>query len=181
MFSCADFLGKFSDYRDGLMDPAERAVVESHLAECRACSRYLEVVDAGVEQLRALPEVEASDDFLPRLQHRIYHIDEEKAGWSQRSGSGASTAFVLMVVMLISAAAWLPLARQAPAVVELPPVAVTEPKQRDAVPALFRDGPLLVDEDLTSLASSDRTRTVLLRYSRLGWYASYRPGASSIR
>ncbi len=181
MYSCDDFLRDFSDYRDGHMAGSERAVAESHLSGCDACSRYVEVVDAGVRQLRAFPDVEVSDDFLQRLQHRIYHIDEERAGLAHRSGSGASAGFVVMVVLLISAAAWFPLARPAPATVELPPVAVTEPKKRDVVPALFRDGPLLIDEYGYELGASGFTRPVMLRYSRLGSNTVYRSGQSYIR
>jgi hypothetical protein len=181
MYSCADFLRDFSNYRDGYMDAADRAVAESHLADCDACSRYLKVIETGIKQLRALPEVEASEDFLPRLQHRIYHIDEERSRWVHRNGSGASTGFVLTVVMLISAAAWLPLVRQAPALVELPPIAVTEPKKRDVVPALFRAGPLLIDDNRSRLESPGRNRIVLLRYSRLDSSAMFRPGAPPIR
>lgn len=164
MFSCADFLRDFSEYRDGRMSASERAVVESHLAGCDACARYAEVVEAGVEHLRALPALEPSHDFLPRLQHRIYHLDDERAGIASRSGSGASTGFVLAAAVLITTAAALPLLRSQPAILELPPVAATAPAAEESVPALFRDGPLLID---------DRARSVYLRYTRLGSPVSY--------
>ncbi len=164
MFSCADFLRDFSEYRDGRMSSSERSVVESHLAGCDACARYADVVETGVEQLRALPVVEPSDDFLPRLQHRIYHLDDERAGIASRRGSGASTGFVLAAAALIATAAALPLLRPQPAVLRLPPVAATAPTVEEAVPALFRDGPLLIDE---------RARSVYLRYTRLGSPVSY--------
>ncbi len=172
MFSCADFLRDFSEYRDGRMSPSEVAVVESHLAGCDACARYAEVVEAGVEQLRALPVVDPSHDFLPRLQHRIFHLDDERAGLASRSGSGASTGFVLAAAALITAAAALPLLRSQPALLELPPIAVTAPQVEEIVPALFRDGPLLID---------DRARSVYLRYTRLGSPVSYEPEGPGFR
>jgi anti-sigma factor RsiW len=172
MFSCADFLREFSEYRDGRMTPAERSAVEAHLGECDACARYAEVMEAGVEQLRALPPLEPSYDFLSRLQHRIYHLEDERAAIGSRSASGASAGFVVAAAAVIALAAALPLIRSQPAVLELPPVAASAPQAREAVPALFRDGPLLID---------DRSLSVYLRYSRLGSPVSYQLGGPGFR
>lgn len=178
MFSCAEFLERFSEFRDGYMSPEDRTVVEDHLTGCERCSRYLRVYDAGLTHLRALPAVEVSDDFMPRLQHRLYHVDDERMVW-RRNGSGASTAFVVTVVLLISVAAWLPLARRGPPTVELPPIAAHPPRQQIAVPRLFHAGPLLIEDFISE--RDRRTETVFFRYSSLGSYASYSPTASGTR
>lgn len=143
MYSCTRFLREFSDYRDGLMSPAERAVVESHLAGCSSCSRYARVLDEGVEQLRAVPDIEPSEDFLPRLQQHIYAIQDGYARPPRRTPSAASVGFVVAVAVAISAAAWLPQAFQRTPVVELPAVAAHAPQDTDTVHSLFRAGPLL--------------------------------------
>jgi len=146
MYSCTDFLRDFSEYRDGEMTAVAHAAAESHLRGCEACTRYIEVVERGVDQLRAIPELEPSEDFLARLQHHIYSVDLERLGPPNRSASGTSTGFVLAVVMLISLSASLPLLRSRPAVVVLPAVVAAAPSRPEAVPSLFREGPLLIDD-----------------------------------
>ncbi len=143
MYSCTRFLREFSDYRDGLMNPAERAVVESHLAGCSSCSGYAHVLAKGVEQLRAIPEIEPSEDFLPRLQQHIHAIQDGYALPARRTSSATSAGFVVAVAVAISAAAWLPLALPRTPVVELPAVAALAPQNSDTVHSLFRAGPLL--------------------------------------
>ncbi len=143
MFSCTDFLRDFSDYRDGLLSPAQRAIVETHLAGCPSCARYARVVEQGVEQLKALPPIEPSEDFLPRLQNRLYAIEDGYALPSYRTSSAASAGFVVAIAALISAAAWLPLIRPRTAVVELPAVVAAAPQSTDTLHSLFRAGPLL--------------------------------------
>lgn len=178
MYSCADFLRGFSDFRDGCMDPADRAEAEGHLAGCAGCARYLRVYDDGIRHLRALPEVEPSEDFLPKLQHRLYHIDEERMALARRDGSGASIGFVLVVMAMISVAAWLPLAKHQPPVVEMPAVAAVRPRPNPELHVLFRDGPLLTDD---APAARGRPATLFFRYTPLGSYASYQPGVLGLR
>ena len=143
MFSCTEFLRDFSDYRDGMMSPAERAIVESHLAGCPSCARYARVVEQGVEKLKAAGGIQPSEDFLPRLQHRLYAIEDGYATPLYRTSSATSAGFVVAIAALISAAAWLPLARPRAAVVELPAVVAATPQGSDTVHSLFRAGPLL--------------------------------------
>jgi len=177
MLSCSDFRRDFSEYRDGFLDDVGNATMEAHLDVCDVCSRYVDALDLGLGQLRTLPDIEPSYDFMQRLQHRLYNVDEERLSISRRNGSATSSGFVLTIVLLISAAAWLPLARQKPAVVVLPAISAAAPKSVDALPTLFREGPLLTQPPSLLATDSDRPSTVLFRYSRLGSYASYQIGA----
>jgi hypothetical protein len=85
---------------------------EVHLDECAACARYHRVVTRGTEVYRELPELEVSDDFAARLQHRIFTEDLEAArARNERRSAGAALASV-GVAAAIAAAAWVPLVRQ---------------------------------------------------------------------
>lgn len=167
MVNCADFLREYSEYRDGLVDPTRRAVLEAHLSVCASCARYDRVISTGVGQLRSLPPVEPSSDFLPRLQHRIYHIQDEASWWARPDTSGTSVGFVLLLALLIGVAAWIPAIGRPVPVVELPPVAAVAPPQEGEVHSLFREGPLLESTPVHQL-SYGRPNTLFFRYTRLG-------------
>lgn len=131
--NCSEFLDAFSDYFDGSGDGELVAAVETHMAACEECRRYRDVVERGTDLLRSFPEVEVSEDFYPRLQHRIYHVDEERAFTPRGSASTATTALGMALILTI--AAWAPTLRSAPEV-ELSPIVVSEPSaDRAAAPA----------------------------------------------
>ncbi len=116
---------------------------EAHLVTCSSCARYDRVVSEGVRLYREFPQIQPSDDFLPRLQHRIFHVEEEMKG-PGRIGSGASATMTMAIAAMIALAAWIPATRTQPPVHELPPVAARAPLPSAEVPALlFRSGTLL--------------------------------------
>lgn len=130
MMDCDTFLDGHSDFRDGLLALPDRVAFEAHLRECDHCARYDRVVDRGVRVLRDRPELEVSDDFMDRLQHRLYHVDDEMAAARRRRspvsrgavaalGAAASVAAVALLPRLYSGAA--------PTVTLLQPVAATAP------------------------------------------------------
>lgn len=125
---CKEFLNRYTEYRDGLMSPEDVARAEVHLSGCPSCQRYRRVVDRGIQELRAAPSATAGDDFHDRLQHRIYHLKdgEPLAGVASRS-SGASAAAAVGIAVLLTAAAWSPVLRQAGNSVTLPAVVVNRP------------------------------------------------------
>ncbi|HST60155.1 MAG TPA: zf-HC2 domain-containing protein [Longimicrobium sp.] len=131
MMDCDTFLDGHSDFRDGLLMLPERVAFEAHLRECDHCARYDRVVDKGVRVLRDQPELEVSDDFMDRLQHRLYHVDDEMAAARRRRspvsrgaaaalGAAASVAAVALLPRLYAGAA-------APTVTLLQPVAASAP------------------------------------------------------
>lgn len=111
MTSCERFLAGYSAFRDDALPWEERVEMEVHLDECPSCARYDRVVSRGAQVLRELPELEVSDDFAARLQHRIYTEDLEAV--RARNASRSATALATMgVAAAIAAAAWVPLVRQ---------------------------------------------------------------------
>lgn len=143
MCSCDEFLVGYSDLRDGLLPIPERVRLEQHLHECASCARYDRVLRNGTAEVQRLPEIEPSDDFLFRLQHRILHVEEETRG-PGRHGSGVTPALVAMVAALLGVAAWLPAARRTPQPYRLAPaVAVSPPAPVQPVADVFEPLPPL--------------------------------------
>jgi hypothetical protein len=129
MTSCERFLAGYSDFRDDALPWEERVEFEVHLDECATCERYHRVVSRGADVYRELPELEVSEDFAARLQHRIFSEDlEATRARNERRSAGAAVASLGMAAA-IAAAAWVPLVRQhaAPRGAEEQPVASTTP------------------------------------------------------
>ena len=122
--TCQSFLQGFSEYRDGVADPAFRRAAEDHLRSCPDCRRYREVVERGLEVLRDTCGPQLLADFEARLRHRLFHVDEEEA--LHRHVTSAATGFsVLGVALLLSAVAWSPVLWPAEPEVELSPIVVS--------------------------------------------------------
>jgi len=139
---CKDFIENHADFRDRLMDDAARVAYERHLVECERCRRYDEVVERGVALYCDLPAPTASPDFMPRLLHRIYHLEDAVRLTSKRALGGAALVAVAGVGILT--VAWLPFATRMSVEVQLPVVAVDAPPPPRPVvepSALFGDGP----------------------------------------
>jgi hypothetical protein len=96
--ACSDFLARHSAWLDGELDAAARAAHERHLAACDACSRYARVLTRGTELLRGLPEVEPSEEFGARLQHRLFHVEDERLLAGRRTGRRLATAALVCAV-----------------------------------------------------------------------------------
>jgi hypothetical protein len=130
MMDCDTFLDGHSDFRDGLLTLPDRVAFEAHLRECDHCARYDRVVDRGVQVLRDRPELEVSDDFMGRLQHRLYHVDDEMAAARRRRGPVSRGAVAaLAAAASVAAVALLPrlYPGAAPTVTMLQPVAAVAP------------------------------------------------------
>src|SRR3989442_12896748 len=70
--TCAEFLERYTDFRDGLITaPRELRRFERHLARCAGCRRYDTAVRRGVLALQAVETIEPSRDFRPRLDGRL--------------------------------------------------------------------------------------------------------------
>lgn len=103
---CPDFLDRYSDFRDDCLDAESRSAFEGHIRSCASCARYDRVVSNGVQLFASAPEIEPSEDFYPRLQHRIFHLEDAR-GLSNRRASGASLA-ALGIAAAVAFAAWTP-------------------------------------------------------------------------
>ena len=127
---CSDFRDRFSDYFDGTAEPSFLGEADAHVASCESCRRYQDVMSRGAELLKGMPAVTVSEDFFPRLQHRIYHIEDEQAlVHSAAAGSGTTVATALAIAVVLAVAAWAPALIHAPRVA-LPPVVVSHPEPR---------------------------------------------------
>jgi hypothetical protein len=170
MVSCAEFRNEYSDYRDGQMGLPRRVEMEDHRAACAGCARYDRVIGRGIAALKTVPPITPSYDFLPRLQHRLHHLDDERSAWSRSDLSGTSVGFVLLLVVLIAGAAWIPVLRAKPLVVHLPPALAVAPPPPAPVHALFRSGPLLDRPLPPPRLTSAPPQTIFFRYMPLGMH-----------
>lgn len=173
--TCQEFLVRFSEYYDERLEIPEEEAFDGHLRKCASCRRYVSVVERGTGLLRSLPDPEVPSDFRPRLQHRLYHVDDSRA-LSRGAGTSATTAVTaLAMAVLLGLAAWTPtLMDGGPEVVRLPAIEVTRPARpatffpRSSAAALFS----VEMERRASTADSfgplwDRPNDVLYRYSPL--------------
>lgn len=166
--TCQSFLQGFSEYRDGVADPAVRRAAEGHLRSCADCRRYRDVVERGLEVLRETRGPELPADFEARLRHRLFHVDEEEA--LHRHVTSAATGFsVLGVALLLSVVAWSPVLVPQEPEVELSPIVVSSaPNPFGFRPAWFAAPPpsgaarFAGDADLWS-----DTHTLLFQHSSL--------------
>ncbi len=103
---------------------------------------------------RALPGAATSPDFQPRLQHRLYHVDDAGKLSPRQHLGGAALVAVASVGLL--AVTWLPFATRIPVEVELAPMAVEAPRPvvAERQPGLFDRGPYMPDRFLLPLNPS---------------------------
>ncbi|MDX1578315.1 MAG: zf-HC2 domain-containing protein [Gemmatimonadota bacterium] len=140
---CKEFIESYTEYCDGRLAPEERERFDAHVEACDSCRRYRSVLERGLALWRALPPASASEDFLPRLRHRLYHLDDAgKLSPRRHLGSAALVAVASVGFLALS---WLSFATNMSVEVELPAVAVEAPPgvTEDREPSLFEDGPHL--------------------------------------
>lgn len=137
---CDRFIQEYSDYRDGVLTADRQAEFREHVAACACCARYDRVLRAAGDLLSQLPGAEPDEDFMPRLQHRLYNIDEGLGDLPAHRFAGAA-ALVGVAAVGILALFWLPFAATVPMEMQLDPVAAYIPPPTEVeVPNLFRRG-----------------------------------------
>ena len=149
--SCDQFIERYTDFRDGVLDAESLTEAETHLADCPCCARYHRVMQRGIELLSDIPIAETSDDFMPRLRHRLYNVDCGVA--EGRRSFGGSAALVGVAAVGLLALFWLPFAASVPLEMELPAVSAQYPPPGSGeLPSLYRSGPfvttLLLENEL---------------------------------
>lgn len=128
---CIEFLTRYSEFADGV-GVADAASFQDHLRTCASCARYDRVVRRGADLLRTLPPIQPSDDFLPRLRHQLYHLEDEL---SRRPALTGSTVMGVVLILGFIAAAWVPALVHRHEVV-LPPIVVEAPSAPRGLSAL---------------------------------------------
>lgn len=124
---CSEFLGRFSEFYDAPPGAPIRRDAEAHMAECENCARYEQVVSRGVKLLQAAPRMELPESFRPRLQHRLFHIDDWDGAAHTTSGSAVPVAAAVGMAILLTIIAWYPSVRRATPEVSLPAIIVSGP------------------------------------------------------
>jgi anti-sigma factor RsiW len=164
--TCTEFVEGFSGYYDGTAPEAFIAEAEDHLSACSSCRRYRHVMARGAELLRSLPEPEVVEDFAPRLQHRLYHVDEE--GSLRSTSSGTTALAVIGMALLVGAAAWSPAFRASVPTVELEPIVVSNPPARASMGS-FSPFPVRFGQEppVTNAGLWDDASVLLFQHSRL--------------
>ncbi|MFH1766273.1 MAG: hypothetical protein ABIF09_18985 [Gemmatimonadota bacterium] len=139
---CQLYLAQFSEFFDGRAEAGVSKEMEAHRSACERCRRYSEIVMAGGNLLRAIPPVDIPGDFRPRLDHRIFHMEdgaviaEDGASVVTESmGTGATTVSVLAVAVLVALSAWAPAVHFTEPAVELPAVVVAQRPSAPFTPA----------------------------------------------
>jgi anti-sigma factor RsiW len=164
---CSELIARYTDYIDGTATSDEIRAMEAHLAVCASCQRYRSVLEHGSALLQTLPGVELREDFAQRLQHRLYHVQDEHT-LSERVMSGAPALTVLGIAVLLTAVAWAPLMHASAPQIQLPPIVVDRaPVRRAILPAVRMQTPsgAAADPELDGDLWNDDTR--LYEYSQL--------------
>lgn len=111
--TCQESLTLYSEYLDGALPEGVRERFEVHLALCESCARYHRVVRKGLRLVHEMPEVEPSSDFHERLQHRIFHLMDERLEPRRRGRTG--TVASIAALGMIAFALWQPGGEETPA------------------------------------------------------------------
>src|SRR2546427_52690 len=138
--TCAEFLERYTDFRDGLITaPRELRRFERHLARCAGCRRYDTAVRRGVLALQAVETIEPSRDFRRRLDARLER--ERRATREVQASAGVAAALVIAAAPAVLALAGVPRPHVAPAP-RLPPLPFPDPVLQAGVPFVsFQDPP----------------------------------------
>jgi hypothetical protein len=124
---CQEYLLRFSEYLDGRTEEAVSKEIEVHRSGCERCDRYSRTFEAGRKILLSLDSLDVPVDFRPRLNHRIYHLEDGASIARQSLRSGATMVSVLTMAVLVAVSAWAPAIGLPERVVELPAVVVAAP------------------------------------------------------
>jgi anti-sigma factor RsiW len=96
---CRDFVARYSDYDDSLLTATELERFETHLSRCVSCARYDRVLRKGRMLARQGAAVSGGDQFMPRLQRRLWH-DRTHARRASAAPGGVATALAGLTVVL---------------------------------------------------------------------------------
>ena len=136
--TCAQFLERYSEYRDGLITAAREARrFDRHLARCPTCRRYDAAVRRGVLALHETDSIEPSAGFRRRLDARLARERRGEPELPARAGLAVALLFAVALGLLALEGVRRPEVARAPA---LPPVRFPKPVANAGVPFVsFQD------------------------------------------
>jgi predicted anti-sigma-YlaC factor YlaD len=138
---------RLSEYLDGEIDPAERAVVEAHLADCPACRADLAALRAVVARAQSLTDTPPASDLWTAIASRIEPRPARRTTLTTRRFAFTLPQLVAAGLALIVASGgmvWL--ARMGGPTMDFPPVL------GEVRPVSFGDA--AVDEAITDLQAT---------------------------
>lgn len=157
---CSDFLARFSEFYDGDPDLPDREAFRDHVENCPDCARYTNVVREGGEELRSLPQAKLRGDFRPRLQHRLYHLDDETRLPVGSTSSATPAAAVALVAVVVAVVAWYPALQPEDPSVDMPVIVVHEPPAEEATSSTDTEAP----------SATSSSRALPPNFERPGFY-----------
>ncbi|HEX4573936.1 MAG TPA: zf-HC2 domain-containing protein [Gemmatimonadales bacterium] len=136
--TCAEFLDRYTDYRDGLITaPRDLRRCERHLAQCAACRRYDAAVRRGVRALQTVTTIEVSPDFRRHLDARLEGERRAARQVPARARIAAALFLVAALALVAREGVRRPAVARAPA---LPRVPFPKPVVQAGVPIVsFQD------------------------------------------
>jgi anti-sigma factor RsiW len=137
--TCAEFLDRYSEFRDGLITaPREARRFKHHLAQCPSCRTYEATLRRGVRALQAVDVLLPSADFRTRLESRLRR-EGLVAGSTPPVGAGVAAALFIAVAIALLALESVKRVDAAHAPM-LPPVPFPKPVAQAGVPFVsFQD------------------------------------------
>jgi hypothetical protein len=100
---CNEFITRYSDYDDSHVPSSEHGQFRAHLESCAACARYDRVLRKGRMAARQL-RVEPSDDFVLRLDQRLWRESHRSRSRLRRPARVAAALAALTVLLAVTAA-----------------------------------------------------------------------------
>jgi hypothetical protein len=109
--TCQEYLALYSELLDERLDSVKQARCREHMQGCSSCANYDRVMRRGLQLIHEAPEILPSPDFHLRLQHRLFHLQDDLGQNDRFAAAGAAVA--LAVAGLIALAAWSPFLQMA--------------------------------------------------------------------
>lgn len=169
---CSEYLEHASEFLDGRAEESLAGRIDGHLSRCPRCRRHNTILEEGLRLLQTLPEIDIPSDFQPRLDHRIFHLEDGSSLAREHLGSGVTAVSVLTMAVLMAFAAWTPrMSGSDRTALELPAVVVNERPERSFTP---RARPPTFSRGLSLFTTADfqegvwgDTHQLLFEYSSL--------------
>ena len=98
----SEIQARLSDYLEGDLSATDSSLVASHLQQCDACARELDVLRAMVELLHSLPTPDPPRDLAQSVMRRLER-GEGRQGWFVRLGSALAQLVAAPVALPVSA------------------------------------------------------------------------------